>query len=152
MGRFTEHPAARFALMPLMAVLLLLTPIYDQRVPVLKDFHVTSVRHTPEGFELWGWMEKQRNCPIEEFHAVVYFSDGSPRRPIRIRTPAEPGPDERIAVQRLLSRQTGKSAFGPWFSPITDSTNVVAIHIYTGHDCWRYRLTEREMPIWRYGS
>lgn len=151
-GWVVSRRFVRWLAVPALFALVLLTPVYDQKVPVLKSFHVTSVSHTSAGFEVWGWMEKRRNCPIKQFHAIVYFSDGSPRRPIRIRTPAEPDLDERAVAQRLLSRRAGKSAFGPWFIPITDSTNVVAIHIYTGHNCWWYRLTEREMPIWRYGS
>lgn len=145
MRRITEHPAVRFALMPLMAVLLLLTPIYDQWRPVYKAMHVTSVKWVPGGLELWGVIDKQRSCPIVQRHAVLYFRGDGVRRPAVIQ-----GQNMMTPEGKLLSRFLGKSAFGPWFVPA--QSDVIAASIYTTHDCWWFRLTEYEQPVWRRGS
>lgn len=143
--KFTRHALLRWLLVPALFVLLLLTPIYDQQVPVLKSFNVTTAKWVPGGLEVWGVMEKRRACQIKQFHAIVEFRGERARELRVIRTPADTG-----EKPRLLSRLKGRSAFGPWF--IAVPPEAIAVDIYTGHNCWWYRLTERRMPIWRRGS
>lgn len=145
MSRFSEHPASRFVLVPVMCALLLLTPVYDEMRPVLKSFNVTEIKWVLGGLEVWGVMEKQRKCSIEEFYAIVEFRGDRPREPRIIETPAD-----TEGKRRLISRLTGKSAFGPWLIHVPSS--AIAVDVYTAHNCWWYRLTERRMPIWRRGS
>ena len=143
--RVNIRSALSWLIVPAMFALLMLTPIYDQQVPVLKSFNVTSVKWVPGGIEVWGVMEKRRACQIKQFHAIVEYRGGRPREPRVIKTPADAG-----EKRRLLSRLTGRSAFGPWFIDVP--SEAIAVDIYTGHDCWLYRLTERRIPIWRRGS
>lgn len=144
MKRLTGHPLFRWLIFPVLAALVMLTPIYDQYHPVYREFHVTSVQWVPGGLELWGVLDKQRSCSIKQRHAVIYFR-GEPRRPAVIK-----GQNMMTDQGVLLSRFLGRSAFGPWRVEVPSS--AVAMSIYSTHDCWWWRPTEREEPVWRRGS
>ena len=149
-----RHSLWRWLVAPLVVLLFVVAPIYDERFPVITEFHVTAATLVPgrggEGMvgelRIDGVMDKSdRWCTVEEFIAVIERR-GEPKVLSEI---FEQTPDG-MRPMRVIIRPPGRQSFGPWFVPLPRA--AVAVDIFTRHKCWPAIPTLRYMPVWRRGS
>ena len=112
-------------------------------MPVVKDFHLTSMERVDNKIVMSGHLRKVRDCQFAGVSAAGITEDGMVDLPLKFLDP-----DSRLMDN--WTRPTGTQAWGPWRIAVPVSPNVVAINLESVHSChiaWPSTTRLARVPI-----
>lgn len=98
---------------------------YMRFAPVISDFKIQTMQHTPYGLEVSGTLNKTRNCILESLAVTTPIND------INKRLWVDFSDLKDAPVGTLPNRPTGKQYWGPWTVFLTGSEtkiSMIALH------------------------
>ena len=142
-----KSPYIRLVLrvLPILIAILLLTAFRWAEytfLPVVKDFHLTSMERVDNYIVMRGYMRKVRNCRYVGVSAEGVAPSGRVDLPLRFL-------DDAI-VNDNTTRPQGTQNWGPWKVVIPTVPNINTVVLYSVHSChlaWETTTELARLPL-----
>lgn len=142
-----KSPYIRLVLrvLPILIAILLLTAFRWAEyafLPVVKDFHLTSIERVDNYIVMQGYMRKVRDCRYVGVSAEGVAPSGRADLPLRFL-------DNNI-VNDNTTRPQGTQNWGPWKVVIPAVPNINTVVLYSVHSChlaWETTTELARLPL-----
>ena len=142
-----KSPYIRLVLrvLPILIAILLLTVLRWAEyifLPVVKDFHLTSIERVDNYILMQGYMHKVRDCRYVGVSAEGVAPSGRFDLPLRFL-------DDAI-VNDNTTRPQGTQNWGPWKVVIPTVPNINTVVLYSVHSChfaWETTTELARLPL-----
>jgi hypothetical protein len=111
-------------------------------MPVVKDFHLTSLVRTGNYVVMQGYMRKVRSCRYVGTSAQGVSQDGNVDLPLRFL--------DADTLSDNSTRPEGTQYWGPWRIIVPASPSVTAIDLHSVHSChlaWETTTNLARVPL-----
>ena len=131
--------------LPILIAILLLTAFRWAEytfLPVVKDFHLTSLERVDNYIVMQGYMRKVRDCRYVGVSAEGTTPSGRVDLPLRFL--------ESSIVNDNTTRPQGTQNWGPWRVVIPTVPNISTVVLYSVHSChlaWETTTELARLPL-----
>ena len=111
-------------------------------MPVVKDFHLTSIERVDNYIMMQGYMRKVRDCRYVGVSAEGVAPSGRVDLPLRFLDAA--------IVNDNTTRPQGTQSWGPWKVVIPTVPNISTVVLYSVHSChlaWETTSELAKLPL-----
>ncbi len=141
----SPHIKLVLQVLPILAAILLLTVLRWAEytfLPVVKDFHLTSMERVDNYIVMQGYMRKVRDCRYVGVSADGIAPSGHVDLPLRFL--------ESNRVNDNTTRPQGTQSWGPWRVVIPTVPNINTVVLYSVHSChlaWETTTELARLPL-----
>lgn len=131
--------------LPILIAILMLTVLRWAEytfLPVVKDFHLTSLERVDNYIVMQGYMRKVRDCRYVGVSAEGTTPSGRVDLPLRFL--------ESSIVNDNTTRPQGTQNWGPWRVVIPTVPNISTVTLYSVHSChlaWEATTELARLPL-----
>lgn len=131
--------------LPILTAILLLTAFRWAEyifLPVVKDFHLTSIERVDNYIIMQGYMRKVRDCRYVGVSAEGTTPSGRVDLPLRFL--------DSTIINDNTTRPQGTQNWGPWKVVIPTVPNINTVVLYSVHSChlaWETTTELARLPI-----
>ncbi len=131
--------------LPILTAILLLTAFRWAEytfLPVVKDFHLTSIERVDNYIIMQGYMRKVRDCRYVGVSAEGTTPSGRVDLPLRFL--------DSTIINDNATRPQGTQNWGPWKVVIPTVPNINTVVLYSVHSChlaWETTTELARLPI-----
>ena len=131
--------------LPILIAILLLTALRWAEytfLPVVKNFHLTSIERVDNYIVMQGYMRKVRDCRYVGVSAEGITPSGHVDLPLRFL--------ESNSINDNTTRPQGTQNWGPWRVVIPTMPNISTVVLYSVHSChlaWETTTELARLPL-----